>query len=102
RSTGVSTILSQAQRDDPEKGELLSALYEALAAKRALPSLRELRRFAIDNGLSAASDGASRDRAITALLGQLALCPVEGVRSIVKRVRITERETDRSLEGWTD
>jgi hypothetical protein len=94
-------LLSEIDKDQPEKARALSSLYEALTAKRALPTLRELRNFAVDNGLEAVTAKA-RDEAINSLLRGLATRPMEEIRSMLGRIRMAGTPGNRSLEGWTE
>jgi len=95
-------LLSETRSTDPAKAELLTRFYEDLSLKRVLPSLRDLRKFASDNGLiGAAAD--SREKAIGPLVRDLRGRSVEQVREIIGRAIVTEgTKDDRSLERWTD
>jgi hypothetical protein len=94
-------LLSQVKKTEPEKAQILSGFYEALAVKRALPSLRELRSFARDNGLKPLS-ATSRDKAISPLVRDLSTRSIEDIRSMLKRIRLSDGALgDRSLEAWT-
>ncbi len=97
----VQNLLSELEKDQPEKAKVLSGFHGALAAKRALPTLRELRSFAIDNGLKGVS-AMSRDKAISPLLRDLAARSLEDIRSMLGRIRMEDTAGDRTLEGWTD
>lgn len=100
--SSLLSMLSKLEREDPEKAEVLSRFYEALATKRALPTLGALRDFAHDNGLRFIS-AKSRDKAISPLLRDLAGRPINHIRSMLGRVAITDATVgDRSLEGWAD
>lgn len=94
-------LLSDLEKDEPEKAQVLSGLYESLAAKRALLTLRELRSFARDYGLKAVS-ATSRDKAISPLLRDLAARPIEDIRSILGHISTVDTAGDRTLEAWTD
>lgn len=97
----LQNLLSELKKDQPDKAQVLSGFYGALAAKRALPTLRELRSFALDNGLKGAS-ATSRDKAIGPLLQDLVARPLEDIRSMLGRIRLEDTTGDRTLEGWTD
>lgn len=97
----VQSLLSELQKDHPEKAQVLSGFHGALAAKRALPTLRELRSFALDNGLNGVS-ATSREKAIGQILRDLAARHLEDVRLMLGRVRMEDATGDRTLEGWTD
>jgi hypothetical protein len=93
-------LILELEKDEPEKARILSGLYEALVAKRALPTLRELHSFALDNGLEAIS-ARSRDKAIGPFLRHLAARSTEDLRSIIGRISMMDTTGDRTLEGWT-
>ncbi len=97
----VQRLLSDLAKDQAEKARILSVLYEALAAKRALPTARELGNFAVDNGLKAVT-ARSRDEAINSFLRDLAGRPIEDIRSILGHIQMAGTSDNRSLEGWTD
>ena len=98
----VQNLLSELEKDQPEKAKALSDFHRTLLAKRALLTLRELRSFAIDNGLKEVS-APSRDKAISALLRDLAARSLEDIRSMLGRIRMEDAAAgDRTLEGWTD
>jgi hypothetical protein len=101
RNDGTQNLLSGLASRDPEKGEILSSLYESLLAKRALPTLADLRRFARDNGLREITV-TSREKAISLLLRDLSGRTTDDVRSMFRRVQAMGTSGDRSLEGWTD
>ncbi|MGH9890856.1 MAG: hypothetical protein ACREA0_02490 [bacterium] len=96
----LQNLLSELEKDQPEKAQVLSGFYGALAAKRALPTLRELRSFALDNGLKGAS-ATSRDEAMGPLLRDLITRSREDIRSMLGRIRLEDTTGDRTLEGWT-
>lgn len=98
---GLRHFLLKLEKDDPEKAQMLSGFYEVLIAKNVLPTLRELRSFAQDNGLHPVASK-SRDKALNPLIRDLAGRPVDDVRPMLRRVRMAERVIgDRSLERWT-
>lgn len=82
----VQNLLSELEKDRPEKAQVLSGFHDALAAKRALPTLRGLRSFARDNGLKAVS-ATSREKAVGQILRDLATRPLEEIRLMLGRVR---------------
>lgn len=97
--TGLRQLLSELEVREPQKGELLANFNEALGSKSVLPTLKELRYFAMDNGLSPIR-ATARDKAIYPFLKDLATRPVEEIKSIVNRASIGAQMGDRSLEGW--
>ena len=86
---------------EPGKARHLVPLYEALVAKRALSTLRELRSFATDNGLEF-KIGNSRDKALGPFLWCLAAHSADEIGNIVSRINYDDLSGDRTLEGWTD
>jgi hypothetical protein len=97
---GMRQLLLELETNDPEKAQILSCLYEALAAKHALPTLRELRSFALDNNLEIIN-AKSRDKALAPFIRRLAQRSIEDLRLIVSRISMTDTSGDRTLEGWT-
>lgn len=100
RQTGIRQLIADLAEKEPIKAELLSRFNDALTAKIACPSLKDLRAFAMDNGLEAIK-ATSRDRAIYQILKNLAAFSEEEIKSIISRARIDNKAGDRSLEGWT-
>jgi hypothetical protein len=98
---GLPHLFSEIKKGDPAKAQILSGFCGALAAKRALPTLRELRTFAHDNGLRTVN-ATSRDKAIAPLIRDLAARSLEEIHSLLGRVSMAGTTGDRSLEGWTD
>jgi len=97
----VPKIISEIEKNDPAKAQVLSDFHGTLAAKRALPTLRELRSFVLDNGFKEV-ETRSRNRAIGQLLRDMAAHPLEDIRSMLGRIRMEDTAGDRSLEGWTN
>jgi DNA-binding transcriptional regulator YbjK len=98
----VIDLLSQIEKRDPEKAQLLSNFYEAVVSKGVLPTLRELRSFARDNGLRSIVS-TSRDKAVGPFIRDLATHPLDDIRPMLRRAKQSEDAPgDRSLEGWTD
>jgi len=92
-----STLL----RADKEKGALLIELYDALRTRSVLPTLRELKSFASDNGLSPIKSR-SREKALIPFVRSFLKLPVEDVRKYLQRIEPTPSPEDRSLQGWSN
>ncbi len=99
--TSIQELLSTISESEPDKAKALSTLYDAVVAKRAFPTLRELRSFATDNGLRSVS-ATSRDKALIPFFRDLAGRPIEELRAILARIRPAGGVEDRTLEGWTN
>ncbi len=97
----VHHLLSEIEKDQPEKALVLLNFYMALATKRVLPTLRELRSFADDNGINAVTAKA-RDNAVISLIRDLSVRPLDDIRAMLARIKMEGTSGDRSLEGWTD
>lgn len=97
----VKSILANIGDKDPEKAKRLSTFYGMLSTKRVLPTMRDLRAFADDNGLRPVL-ASSRDKAIPPLLRDLSTRSVEEIHDILQQIRPVDTQIDRTLEGWTD
>lgn len=88
------------RESDPEQSALLVRLYDDLAAKTVLPTLRDVRAFASDAGLSPTT-ATSRDKAVIPLIKALMSLPTDDIRSRLATIRPVSAD-DRSLEGWSN
>ncbi len=83
-----------------EKYQLLMNFYTDLTAKTVLPSLRDIKEFAIDCGLPEVR-AKSRQKAISPLISSLFKFSNEQL--IAKIQSLKKYDTgDRSLEGWSN
>jgi hypothetical protein len=97
----VRAVLQDLAEQQPEKGRLLSDLYDSLAAGRFLPKLRDIRNFATDFGLPPVK-ATSRAKAIDSLVRDLSDVPAEKLEPVLSRARRVEETDDRSLAGWSN
>ena len=97
----VKRLLADINDKAPEKAKPLSTFYGMLSTKRVLPTMRDLRNFAEDNGLRPVT-ASSRDKAIPPLLQDLANISVEKIHVMLQRIRPVDTQGDRTLEGWTN
>lgn len=97
---GNEAFLSSLNRSDAEKYALLMDLYDGLKNQSLLPTLRELKDFASDNGLPPVR-AASREKALIPFVRTFRKMPVEEVREHLRRIRPTRSSGDRTLEGWS-
>ena len=97
----VKRLLANINDKDPEKANPLSTFYDMLSTKRVLPTMRDLRDFADDNGLRPVT-ASSRDKAILPLLKDLATRSAEDIHGMLQQIRSVDTQGDRTLEGWTD
>lgn len=100
-SGGLDEILKQCEAENPDKARALRQLHEKLVSKKLLPTLRDIRHFAEDNGLPAISAKA-RDKAILPLIRAMISVPVERMTSLIARGSQLEEKGGRTLEGWAD
>jgi hypothetical protein len=92
-------VLVDMKEAQPEKSALLVKLYDDLVAKAALPTMQQLRSFALHSGLTAIR-AKNRPRAVAEVLQALCERPLDQVKQIVARVEDVRDADDRSLEGW--
>lgn len=92
--------LESLREAEPDKSALLLELYDRLVAKRVLPTLADIRAFAVQAGLPPLAP-ASRPKAVVELLDALSPLPVDDVRSRLATIKPVGKEDDRSLAAWT-
>ena len=85
---------------EPERGVLLVRLYDELMAQTVLPTIQDLRTFAIRAGLGPL-EIRSRPQAVLALLNELRKRPVEELTALVADLHTATGQNDRSLENWS-
>jgi hypothetical protein len=100
-SKGLGSLLKQCEDQNPDKARALQKVYESLVSKRLLPTLRQIRDFAKDNGLPPIK-ATSRDKAIVPLVRGMISMPFEQIVSVLERDSHFEEKGDRTLEGWTN
>jgi hypothetical protein len=93
-------FLSGLSRSDAEKYALLMDLYDGLKNQSVLPTLREMKDFAADNGLPPVKS-TSREKALIPFVRTFLKMPVEEVREYLRRIHPTRSTGDRTLEGWS-
>lgn len=98
---GLDEILSKIEKTEPDKAQELFRFVRAFRGKRALPTIRNVRDFALDNGLRLVT-ATSRDKALLPLVKDLIARPTGELSTILKTVTAHEHEGDRTLEGWTE
>jgi hypothetical protein len=92
------SLLDQ-ERLGPEKSALLVRLYDDLMAKTLLPTMQELRAFAVHSSLPPPT-ASVRHKAVVALLEALRERSLEELRQIVSHLPPPGGSNDRSLEHW--
>jgi hypothetical protein len=98
--TPNSEFLTSLNRYDAERFALLVDLYDALKNKSILPTLREMKDFASDNGLPPIK-AKSREKALVPFVRIFLKMPIEEVREYLRRIQPTRISGDRTLEGWS-
>lgn len=93
-------FLLSLEKADPKKAALLIELYDSLKNRSILPTLREMKDFAIDNGLPPVKSK-SREKALIPFVRTFLKMPVEEVRGYLRRIQPTRSSGDRTLEGWS-
>ncbi len=85
---------------DPEKYQIISYFHNNLLSKTVLPSLRDIKEFATDNGLPEVH-AKSRQKAISPLISSLIKLPNDQIITKIQSLK-NYRTSDRSLEGWSN
>lgn len=93
--------LLELEKSEPEKAAILIRLYDGLMAKTFLPTLRELKAFASDNGLPPPK-ATARDKAIVPLIKTLLPMSLEELKTRLQGLQPILDNDDRSLEGWSN
>lgn len=93
--------LLNLKENQPKKAELILNFYDDLAAKRTLPTLRDIKNFITDNGLQPLN-ARSRKNAIIPLLKQFLNLDNLDIVKITSNIPIITENDDRSLAGWSD
>lgn len=99
KKDGVTELLQRIEKDDPEKANVLKQLHQSLVGKMILPTLRDIRHFAEDNGLKPIK-ATGREKAILPLLRELAATPIDRISHMLSSVPHSGAEGERTLEGW--
>lgn len=100
QKTSIPKSLIALESVEPEKYQLLMNLYTDLTAKTALPTLRDIKGFAMECGLPEVR-ATSRQKAISPLINSLAAFPNEELIAKIQSVKKYDTG-DRSLEGWAN
>ena len=95
-----NTFLSSLEGSDAEKAALLMEFYDGLKNRSVLPTLREMKDFATDNGLPPVKS-TSREKALMPFVRTFLKMPVEEIREHLKRIKPIRSSGDRTLEGWS-
>lgn len=93
--------LIELEKKQPEKADNLITLNEKLIAKKALPTLKEIKSFVSDIS-PRPINAKSRDRAILPLLKILSTMQPDEMRKIIATIPTVIENDDRSLEGWSN
>jgi hypothetical protein len=100
RANSARRLLTSLAESEPDKAQALTIFHEAALAKRVLPSLRDLRLFAADNGLTPVAPS-SRDKALPGVVRDLAAMPLDDVKRTLARLPVDSARDERGLEAWT-
>lgn len=96
----IPMSLTALKNTEPEKYQLLMIFNTDLIAKKFLPSLRDIKEFAIECGLPKVR-AKSRQKAISPLITSLIKSSTEQLRVQIQSLKKYEI-SDRSLEGWSN
>ena len=92
--------LSSIEITDPQKHALLTDFYQGLQDKSILPTLRELKRFAVECDLTPIKEDA-RQKAISPFIKSLIQLPTDELAEKLRGVQSYSRN-DSGLKGWSD
>ncbi len=95
----IPKALIKLQSADNEKYRALIDFHGALVAKEVLPSLKDIKVFALNNGLLEIT-AESRQKAIGPLITSLIQIPTNQLLDKIKSLK-KYGSGDRSLEGWS-
>lgn len=93
--------LMEMSKYDSQKSTTLLEIYNQLINKEALPTMRELKNFVLDNGLPPLN-ASSRDKAITPFVKILSTLNTDDLIDKVNRIQKLSQKDNRSLEGWSN
>jgi hypothetical protein len=96
----IPRSLTALRSVEPEKYKLLMNFHNDLIGKTVLPTLRDIKEFAIDCGLPQVL-GESRQRAISPLIGSLTKLAIKQLMAKIGSLKKYDMG-DRSLEGWSN
>jgi hypothetical protein len=96
---GFRLALVELQKTEPEKASLLLKFYDDLSSKSVLPTLKDLRAFALSAGLPPLTES-TRPKALVRLVESLQAQPLEELRKILSRIEPIPDSEDRSLSSW--
>lgn len=98
--TSIEASLEIMRHNDPQKYEIIIKFYHALLARTVLPSLRDIKYFAVDCGLPEIRSH-SRQEAIVRLVRSLLSFSLKELNEKLLALRQGDR-SDRSLQAWSD
>lgn len=96
---GLSGFIASLEKIEPDKAKRLSEFVRQVRGKTVLPSLRDIRDFAADNGLHPVT-ASSREKALFPLIRDLAARTAEDVDRVLAKVPTTNQDGDRTLDKW--
>lgn len=96
----LRSALAALRNSAPEKGALLLDVYDRLMNQSPLPTLRDIRAFAADSGLSVPKKS-NRVETITSLIRELERLPETELKEKCSALESITRGGDRTLEGWS-
>lgn len=100
QAPSIPRSLINLESVDPEKYQLLMKAYTDLITKTVLPSLKDIKEFAIECELPEIR-AESRQRAISPLISSLIKLPNEELKAKIHLLKKYDTG-DRSLEGWSN
>lgn len=97
----LTAQLAALAETEPDKAAMLREFYDGLMAKYLLPTLREVRAFASDNGLPVPT-ATARPQVAASLLLSLVPLPLTEVQAKLNTLPPKADADDRSLQRWND
>lgn len=99
RINGSREELLELRKRDPAKADILLRFYEGLVAKEYLPTIRDVRNFALDCGIPDLRSSA-RQKAVSELIRAIASQPTTELERRIEAISLGKTSTGNGLEGW--
>jgi len=100
KQDSIDEAIENWRRTKPDIGERLAALAADLRARVVLTSTRDIVGFVQDNGLGPVT-ASSRNKGVAMLLERIMDLEPEELVKVLDSRALRQRDTDRSLEGWS-
>jgi hypothetical protein len=93
--------LAEREQTEPEKAQILTRFLGATLDRSILPTLKDIRFFCVDNGLSPLSVKTHPEGAMH-LIRQLEPMSLDEIKGIISRIHSVPSAEGGTLEGWSN